>query len=155
MTPRGFIVGLKRKLIDVHAYLYPNGQFELYLGGLDRTVVSAAGLGADERLGALGERCQAVGRDAGWAKDPADHAERPGRLQGGSLSGRGHHAMVHRRHRRLQRVHQGKKPFQINRSFLFFFFLPRSITRSNFFFSSVNKCNIRIMSFANYQQLLW
>lgn len=76
--------------------------------GFNRTVVSAAGLGAYERLGALGERCQAMGRDAGWTKDPAHHAERPGRLQGRSLSGRGHHAMVHCRHRWLQRVHQGK-----------------------------------------------
>lgn len=49
-----------------------------------------------------------MGRDAGRAEDPADHAERPGWLQGRGLSGRGHHTMVHCRHCRLQRVHQGE-----------------------------------------------
>lgn len=71
-------------------------------------LVFAAGLGADEGLGAVGKRCQALGRDAGRTENFADHAERSSWLQGRGLSGRGHHAMVHCRHRWLQRVNQGE-----------------------------------------------
>jgi len=55
-----------------------------------------------------------MGRDAGRSEDPADYAQRPGRFQGRSLSGRRHDTMVHSRDRWLQRVHQGKTSQIIN-----------------------------------------
>lgn len=64
-------------------------------------------LGADQGLVVVGPGGQAVDRDAGRTEHTADYAFRVGRLQGRGLPGRGHHAVVHRRHQRLQRVYQG------------------------------------------------
>ena len=119
--------GLHDSLLEFRVSIEPR------ITTLQPIVVLAAGLGADQGLGALGKRCQAMGRNAGWPENPVNHAERTSWLQGRGLSGRGHYAMVHRCHRWLQRVHQG--------SVLFF---PRTLGHESIWTLALKNIYLRI-----------